>query len=92
MRMARLGFEASFKVAFAAGHAQAAEMTIRPGGSEGGPDNRHRGADQWLYVVQGRGEATVEGRQVPLQAAPCSSSNAARRTRSAIPATSRCRP
>lgn len=69
MRMARLGFEASFKMAFTAGHAQAAEMTLRPGGREGGPDNRHAGADQWLYVVYGRG----------------------RRTRSATPATSRCR-
>jgi mannose-6-phosphate isomerase-like protein (cupin superfamily) len=68
MRMARLGFEASFKVAFTAGHAQAAEMTLRPGGKEGGPDNRHQGADQWLYVVYGRGEATVGDREVPLQA------------------------
>lgn len=68
MRMARLGFEASFKVAFTAGHAQAAEMTIATGASEGGPDNRHAGADQWLYVVYGRGEATIEGRQLPLEA------------------------
>ena len=68
MRMARLGFDASFKVAFTTGHAQAAEMTIRPGGREGGPDNRYQGADQWLYVVYGRGEATVGDRQVPLEA------------------------
>lgn len=68
MRMARLGFEASFKVAFTAGNAQAAEMTIAPGGTEGGRDNRHRGADQWLYVVSGRGEATVGDRQLPLEA------------------------
>lgn len=67
MRMARLGFEASFKVAFTAGHAQAAEMTIAPGAREGGPDNRHAGADQWLYVVYGRGEATIDGRQLPLE-------------------------
>ena len=35
-------------------------MVIPPGGSEGGPDNRHRGADQWLFVVSGRGVARVE--------------------------------
>ena len=68
MRMARLGFEESFKVAFTAGNAQAAEMTIPPGAKEGGPGNRHRGADQWLYVVYGRGEATVGDRELPLQA------------------------
>ena len=45
---------------------QAAEMVIRPGGSEGGPKNRHRGADQWLYVVAGRGQAKVNGRSYPL--------------------------
>ena len=28
-----------------------------------GPDNRHRGADQWLFVLSGKGEATV-GRRV----------------------------
>lgn len=42
-------------------------MVIEPGESEGGPDNRHRGADQWLFVVAGRGAATVNGRRVPLR-------------------------
>ena len=35
---------------------QAAEMTIAPGGKEGGPENRHDG-DQWLFVVSGSGVA-----------------------------------
>jgi hypothetical protein len=26
-------------------------MTLGPDETEGGPDNRHRGADQWLYVI-----------------------------------------
>jgi mannose-6-phosphate isomerase-like protein (cupin superfamily) len=43
-------------------------MTIEPGGSEGGPDNRHRGADQWLFVVSGTGAAVVNGRQHQLKA------------------------
>ena len=43
-------------------------MVLAPGDSEGGPDNRHRGADQWLYVVSGTGAAIVDGRRVPLKA------------------------
>jgi mannose-6-phosphate isomerase-like protein (cupin superfamily) len=46
--------------------AQAAEMTIEPGGSEGGPGNRHPRSDQWLFVISGRGVAIVKGRRVPL--------------------------
>lgn len=36
--------------------------------AEGGSDNRHRGSDQWLYVVSGTGQATIEGRRHPLRA------------------------
>jgi len=43
-------------------------MVIEPGDSEGGPHNRHRGADQWLFVVSGCGAATVNGRRIPLRA------------------------
>ena len=45
---------------------QAAEMVIAPGDSEGGAENRHRGADQWLYVVSGTGTARVNGRRFAL--------------------------
>lgn len=38
---------------------QAALMILAAGESAGGPDNRHRGADQWLYVIGGEGEAIV---------------------------------
>ncbi len=48
--------------------AQAATMVIAPGDAEGGPDNRHRGADQWLYVLSGTGVATVAKRRTPLRA------------------------
>ena len=34
-------------------------MVLAPGDAEGGADNRHRGADQWLFVVSGSGEALV---------------------------------
>lgn len=45
---------------------QAAIMVISPGDKEGGPDNRHD-SDQWLFVVDGRGSATVEGEEVELE-------------------------
>ena len=67
MRHQRLDFSPGFRVTFRVGEAQAAVMTIRPGDSEGGPDNRHRGADQWLYVVEGEGVAIVDGREQPLR-------------------------
>lgn len=68
MRHKLLRFGQGFRVAFDVRQAQAAEMVIPPGGSEGGGDNRHRGADQWLYVVSGTGVAVVEGRRVQLKA------------------------
>lgn len=68
MRRKSLRFGKGFRTAFAVRRAQAAEMVLAPGDTEGGPDNRHRGADQWLYVVSGTGVATVEGRRVPLKA------------------------
>ena len=48
-------------------HSQAAQMTLGPGETEGGPDNRHRGADQWLYVLSGTGVAVVNGERVELR-------------------------
>jgi mannose-6-phosphate isomerase-like protein (cupin superfamily) len=68
MRSKTLRFGKGFRVAFEVRKAQAAEMVIAPGGSEGGADNRHRGADQWLFVVSGSGAATVEGKRIPLRA------------------------
>ena len=35
-------------------HSQAAQMTLAAGETEGSPNNRHRGADEWAYVVSGR--------------------------------------
>jgi len=43
-------------------------MVIGPGDCEGGPDNKHRGADQWLYVLSGKGTATIAKRKVLLRA------------------------
>ena len=62
-----LQFGLGRRVVLGDAHAQAAEMTLAPGQTEGGPDNRHTGADQWLYVVGGTGEAVVNGEPVALR-------------------------
>lgn len=68
MKRKRLRFGKGFRVAFGNRRAQAAEMVIPPGDAEGDADNRHRGADQWLYVESGTGFARVNGRRYPLAA------------------------
>ena len=68
MQHRRLRFGRGFRVLFDRRGVQAAQMVIAPGGSEGGPDNRHRGAEQWLYVVSGTGMAIVEGTRRALAA------------------------
>src|SRR5439155_962681 len=67
MKRKHLRFGEGFRVALGNRRAQAAEMVLEPGDSEGGPDNRHRGSDQWLYVVSGSGAATVNGKRYPLR-------------------------
>lgn len=67
MRQKHLRFGKGFRVALGNARAQAAEMVIPPGECEGGPDNRHRGADQWLFVVAGRGVAIVNGKRATLR-------------------------
>jgi mannose-6-phosphate isomerase-like protein (cupin superfamily) len=41
-------------------------MVLEPGGAEGDAGNRHRGADQWLFVLSGTGQATINGRRHKL--------------------------
>jgi mannose-6-phosphate isomerase-like protein (cupin superfamily) len=47
--------------------AQAAQMVIAPRGHAAGADNRHRGADQWLFGVSAVGQAIVNGKRYPLR-------------------------
>lgn len=68
MQSKHLRLGKGFRPAFAVRGVQAAEMVIAPGGSEGGPDNAHRGSDQWLFVVAGTGVAIVEGARRRLRA------------------------
>lgn len=62
-----LRFGHGFRVHPGDARSQAAEMVLAPGEREGGPDNRHRGADQWLFVVAGAGTAVVGRRRHPLR-------------------------
>ena len=68
MPLQHLRFGKGFKVRLSNKRAQGATMVIAPGDCEGGPDNRHRGADQWLYVVSGSGVAVLGGRRHRLGA------------------------
>jgi mannose-6-phosphate isomerase-like protein (cupin superfamily) len=67
MKRKSLRFGIGFRVALGNRRCQAAEMVIPPGEAEGGPNNRHRGADQWLFVVSGTGVAKVKGKRYPLR-------------------------
>lgn len=58
--------EAQFRVVAGSERSQAAEMALPPGGSTGGPDNRHERSDQWVLVMSGSGTAIVEGTEYEL--------------------------
>jgi mannose-6-phosphate isomerase-like protein (cupin superfamily) len=68
MKRKLLRFGRGFRVALGSRRSQAAEMVLPPGKSEGDSRNRHRGADQWLYVISGTGRATVNRRRYALRA------------------------
>ncbi len=68
MKRKQLRFGLGFRVAIGNRRSQAAEMVVKPGKGEGDPQNRHRGADQWLYVESGKGVAIVNKRRYALQA------------------------
>jgi mannose-6-phosphate isomerase-like protein (cupin superfamily) len=68
MQRKHLRFGRGFHVVLGNRRSQAAVMVLVPGKAEGDPRNRHRGADQWLYVESGTGVATINDRRVPLKA------------------------
>jgi len=67
MKRKTLRFGRGFRVALRNDRAEAAEMVIKPGDAEGDPSNRHRGADQWLFVVSREGVAKINGKRYPLR-------------------------
>ena len=64
----RLRFGRGFSVGLTNRRAQAATMVLAPSDCEGGPDNQHRGSDQWLFVVSGSGMAVISGKRQRLRA------------------------
>ena len=67
MQHKHLRFGHGFRLVLGNQYSQAGQMTLGPGEVEGGPENRHRGADQWLYVVSGTGAAIINGERVELR-------------------------
>jgi len=61
----QLTFRPGFRVSIGNTRSQAAVMVLAAGGKEGGPDNLHQGADQWLLVVEGSGVAIINGHKTP---------------------------
>jgi mannose-6-phosphate isomerase-like protein (cupin superfamily) len=66
MKREDLTFKTGFRVSVGNDRSQGAVMVLAKGSCEGGPDNRHRGADQWLVVMSGTGAAIINGHKVPL--------------------------
>jgi mannose-6-phosphate isomerase-like protein (cupin superfamily) len=60
-------FGPGFRVVLGNGRSQAAEMVLRDGETTGGPENRHEGSDQWLYVTAGSGVAVIDGDEHQLE-------------------------
>jgi mannose-6-phosphate isomerase-like protein (cupin superfamily) len=68
MKRAAVKYAKGFNVLVGDEHSQAASMVIDSGGHEGGNNNRHRGADQWLYIESGSGEAIINGHAYQIAA------------------------
>ena len=62
-----LRFGKGFRVTIGSKHSQAAEMVLGKDDKEGDPQNKHQGADQWLFVVEGQGTALINGRRYVLK-------------------------
>jgi mannose-6-phosphate isomerase-like protein (cupin superfamily) len=59
---------AHFKVVLDGASSQAAMMTLRKGQSSSDePENEHPKAEQWVFVVSGRGRAKGRGRSIALR-------------------------
>ena len=67
MRRTHLAFDRFFEVVSETDDAQAAQMTLDPGQSTGGPDNFHADSDQWLFVHSGSGWTVVDGEEHSLE-------------------------
>jgi mannose-6-phosphate isomerase-like protein (cupin superfamily) len=67
MKSDQLSFRPGFRLSVGNARSQAAVMVLAVGGKKGDPDNHHRGADQWLIVVEGTGSAIINGHKTALK-------------------------
>jgi mannose-6-phosphate isomerase-like protein (cupin superfamily) len=67
MKSDHLSFRPGFRLSVCNAKSQGAVMVLAVGGNEGDPENFHRSADQWLYVVEGSGIAIVNGHKTKLK-------------------------
>jgi mannose-6-phosphate isomerase-like protein (cupin superfamily) len=64
-------FRGEFELIARTRSAQAAMMTLRPGGvSEEEPGNEHPASEQWLFIVSGTGEARIGKTRSRLKRVP----------------------
>jgi mannose-6-phosphate isomerase-like protein (cupin superfamily) len=68
MKRKQLRFGKGFNVILGNASSQAAQMVIEPGRAEGSSRNRHRSADQWLYVVSSHGVIQSGAKKLSLRA------------------------
>src|SRR3954463_13537549 len=69
MRLIKTGLKrGQFDMLVATVNAQAAKMTLRPGkSSDSEPGNEHPDCEQWLFVIEGTGEAIIGKRHANLR-------------------------
>jgi mannose-6-phosphate isomerase-like protein (cupin superfamily) len=60
-------YQSDFQVLTGNPGSQAAVMVLATGETTGGEENEHPDSDQWLYVVSGEGQATINGKKVALR-------------------------
>ena len=66
MKQTIVSYTRGFNILLGDHHSQAGTLVIGPGKSVGGAENRHGGADQWIYVASGTGVADIAGQRVNL--------------------------
>jgi mannose-6-phosphate isomerase-like protein (cupin superfamily) len=66
MKRTSVSYSRGFEVLVGNAQSQAGTLVLAPGETTGGPDNRHGGADQWIYVVSGAGLADIAGERFDL--------------------------
>ncbi len=67
MKKVNLEMGSGFNVKQTIKSSQTATMVLSPGEKTGGPDNKHTNSDQWLYVVSGKGDVTINGENLTLR-------------------------